>query len=352
MAVRGFEMNAIICSNCHTANRLGANYCVACGRKLQGQPGELPSDYGEPTTKPLNDTYISTLEAPPGTVAKSETEAEGTTLSLKSDGGRDASPARLCFGFRTDVGRLRKLNEDSYLVLDLSCNNRSTGRTLGLFVVADGMGGHDSGEIASGLFIQTFARHAAANLLVEMMSADEFAPDRLVAKLEEAVQAGNKAVYERAQQAGNDMGTTAVAALVIDNEAYVAHVGDSRAYLINAAGVRQITTDHSLVERLVAAGEITRHQARYHPHAHVIVRTIGDSPAVEIDRNYVRLLAGDALLLCSDGLSNMISEEGLRQVISGAKSPQVACDALVAAANDAGGEDNITVILVQREILA
>lgn len=274
-------------------------------------------------------------------------EQSSATLSLRSDDKFAASANQLSFGYSTDVGRLRKLNEDSLLVLDLACNNRSTLRSFGLFVVADGMGGHESGEIASGLFIQTVAQYSAAHLLPAVMTPDEIPSEFFIARLDEAIQEGNRAVYERAQQAGNDMGTTVVAALVINGVAYIAHVGDSRAYVISDSGIQQITTDHSLVERLVAAGEITRYQARYHPHAHVIVRTIGDSPIVEIEHNRAPLSPEDTLLLCSDGLSNMISEEGLRQVVAGAASTPAACDALVDAANDAGGEDNITVIVVR-----
>lgn len=341
-------MNAIICSNCHTANRLGANYCVACGHKLQGESTGPPAVSGENSTQPLGN---SSSGAPSGIENKGSVESASATLSLQGNQPANPTAARLSFSFRTDVGRLRKLNEDSLLVLDLACNNRSASRSFGLFVIADGMGGHESGEIASGLFIQTVARHVAATLPARMMAPDELSSEFFITELEAAIQAGNRAVFERAQEAGNDMGTTVVAALVIDDEAFIAHVGDSRAYHVTAAGVRQLTTDHSLVERLVAAGEITRHQARYHPHAHVIVRTIGDDPTVEIDHNRVRLLPDESLLLCSDGLSNMISEEGIRQVVTSAVSPQAACDALVVAANDAGGEDNITVILVQREHL-
>jgi protein phosphatase len=131
------------------------------------------------------------------------------------------------------------------------------------------------------------------------------------------------------------------------NQAYVTHIGDSRAYLINTAGIHRLTTDHSLVERLIATNQITREEARVHPQRNVIYRTIGDKATVDVELSTHKFDVGDYLLLCSDGMSGMVDDATLQRSVLAAASPQAACDALIRAANDAGGDDNISVIIVK-----
>lgn len=251
-------------------------------------------------------------------------------------------------GRRSDVGLERQLNEDSLLLLDMAWNNKSVNQPIGFFVVADGMGGHAAGEVASGLTVQTMAQLFVQGLLSPTVGLGGEIPE-YEAWVKEAVSSANTTVHQRVKETGHDMGTTVVAALVVADQAYIAHVGDSRAYLINKQTIEQLTVDHTLVERLVATKQITREEARHHPQRSVIYRTIGDKQKVEIDTTAVALSPGDYLLLCSDGLNGMVSDEAIRQHVINAPSPQSACDKLVEAANAAGGEDNITVILVQME---
>ncbi len=272
-------------------------------------------------------------------------------LSTRANSLRRPESLDLRVGRRTDVGQLRELNEDSLLTLDLVWSNKSVSRPLGLFVVADGMGGHEGGEVASGLLVRAVAQYAVSELLPRT-TASGGEPLEFGAWLSAAIQAGNVEVFERSETAGTDMGTTVVAALMAGNEAYIAHVGDSRAYRINDAGIEQITVDHSLVESLVASNQITREEARHHPQSNVIYRTIGDKRQVTVDLDLVTLAPGDSLLLCSDGLSGMLTDDQLQRLVATAASPQAACDALIAAANRAGGEDNITAIVVRAEALA
>lgn len=262
---------------------------------------------------------------------------------------RRPSTLRLRVGRHTDVGMVRDLNEDSLLTLELDRVHRSISRPIGLYVVADGMGGHAAGDVASGVAINTIAEKMATDFLAPQLSADTYTESFDGKRwLSDAIQAANKAVYAHRHATGTNMGTTLVAALVIGDSVHIANVGDSRAYyLTNNDTIRQITTDHSLVERLVALGQIKPDEARVHPQRNVIYRTIGDKEEAEIDFFIQKLSPGDSLLLCSDGLSGKVEDSEILQIVSLSRSPQEACERLVQAANDHGGDDNITVIIVQ-----
>jgi protein phosphatase len=303
------------------------------------QQYETVPDWPE-TVRSLFERALTTADQVPS----AQEMAEGMADALETL----RRPASVDFrlGRRTDVGMQRQLNEDSMLTVELVWNNRSQSQPVNVSVVADGMGGHAAGEVASGLAIQAIAREASRGLLVPTTGAGGDIP-AYEAWLKEAVQAANTAVHERVRASGNDMGTTIVAALVVADVAHVAHVGDSRAYRVNAQAIEQITVDHSLVERLVATGQITREEAKYHPQRNVIYRTIGDKAKVEVDMHQVQLRPGDRLLLCSDGLSGMVDDEEIQRLVLLHEAPQAACDALVQAANAAGGDDNVTAIIVE-----
>lgn len=296
----------------------------------------------------------SEANAPPpagrlAAIARGQTTLTAAALArtLTEEAARLRRPRSLDLrvGRRTDLGRVRDLNEDSLLALEFVTANKSLSHPVGLFVVADGMGGHEGGEIASGLLVQTLAAQADGLLAAAKPGAALDAGQWLT----DAIQVANAAVYERARTTETDMGTTVVAALVIGNEATIAHVGDSRAYRVHAGGIEPLTVDHSLVESMVASNQITREEARGHPQANVIYRTIGDKRQVVVDLDRVTLGPDESLLLCSDGLNGMMRDEAIQALIAPASSPQAACDALVSAANAAGGEDNISVILVRLE---
>ena len=248
-------------------------------------------------------------------------------------------------GRRTSVGMVRTLNEDSVLTLEINRILQSISQPLGLFVVADGMGGHAAGELASGTIVNAIAKKALEDLLPSPISKGA-AQDRMD-WLREAVEATNRTVFEMRKSAGTDMGSTMVSAVVEGNIVYIAHVGDSRAYLVNSKGIRRLTTDHSLVERLIATNQITREEARHHPQRNVIYRTIGDKQKIDVEVASHTFSVGDNLLLCSDGMSGMVDDQTMYNIVISAANPQAACDALVAAANAAGGEDNISTIIVQ-----
>lgn len=270
---------------------------------------------------------------------------------ISKPGGNEATsvypPAvnvQLRVGCSTHVGRERAVNEDNLLVLDLTESFPETDRSVMLFAVADGMGGHAAGDVASQLVVDT-----VANLTDEILI--EGGASVLLSDAQEGifhlVQAANQAVYRHRKANASDMGTTLVMALFIDNHVTIGNAGDSRAYRLHRKGIVQVTTDHSLVERLVATDQITAEEARHHPQKNVIYRVVGDSRSLNFEPFELQLNNGEALLLCSDGLSNMVRDEEIWRIWKRSPAPQEACDRLIEAANRAGGEDNVTVIIVQ-----
>ena len=228
----------------------------------------------------------------------------------------------LMWGARSDVGCVRTHNEDSYLVQSP------------LFCVCDGMGGHAAGEVASSIAVGTIAK----------LAPQEADPARLAA----AVEAANAAVIEAAENGLGKpgMGCTATVAYIEGTSLAIAHVGDSRAYLLHEGTLIRVTHDHSYVEELVDAGEITADEARIHPNRSVITRALGSDPAMYADHFQLNIEEGDRLILCSDGLSSMIPDAEIEAVATQSPTAQLCTDNLVDAALAAGGGDNVTVVVV------
>ena len=254
-------------------------------------------------------------------------------------------------GRLSDVGHVRQINEDSLLTMEVGRVHRSIGTPIGLYAVADGMGGHSAGDVASGLAVSRLAQHAAETLLPANLDDQDHNFD-VAAWLREAVSLANKTVHEQRQLAGTNMGTTLVMAFIVAGRAHLANVGDSRAYLINHTSLKQLTVDHSLVQRLIDTKQLTAEEARTYPQRNVIYKNLGDRANVEPDIIQVDLQPGDQLLLCSDGLSGYVEDTVIGDIIRSASSPQAACRRLIDAANANGGPDNITAILVQLETLS
>jgi serine/threonine protein phosphatase PrpC len=244
--------------------------------------------------------------------------------------------ADLQIGQASDVGQVRSLNQDCVSCFvpedEVQCRDKGA-----LFLVADGMGGHNAGEVAS---------QEAVARVQESYYAD--ATHDVGASLRHAFEGANQALGELAEAdpAKAGMGTTLVAAAIRDGRATVANVGDSRAYLLRGKRFTQLTVDHSWVAEQVHAGELTREQAKRHPHRNLITRALGSKPEVKVHLFEIDLHKGDVLLLCTDGLSGPVSEQKMAQALSAA-SPQDAADDLVAQANERGGADNISVVIVQ-----
>ena len=239
-----------------------------------------------------------------------------TTNSNKNTAGQDIS-----FGSRTDIGYVRDHNEDSLIIIPP------------LFAVADGMGGHEAGEIASEITVNTLAELAPSHLDAEGLTA--------------AVEAANYNVMKAPRQGiGRDgMGTTLTAAMLEGERLLIAQVGDSRAYLLHKGHLQQITRDHSLMADLIEAGQITPEEVRVHPNRSVITRAIGSDIHMRPDIYELNVDAGDRILLCSDGLSSMISNNAIESIMRRQSDAQHCADELVTAALENGGADNVTVVV-------
>ena len=234
---------------------------------------------------------------------------------------------------KTDVGRKREMNQDY-----MYTSENAVGKLPNLFLVADGMGGHKAGEYAS--------RFTVEKIVETIETSGQTEP---VAAMKEAVEAANRGLLE---EAGRDaakagMGTTVVAATVIGDHLHVANVGDSRLYLINHEAIRQITRDHSLVEEMVRLGEMDKADAKDHPDKNIITRAVGVLPEVTADFFEISLKPGDEILMCSDGLTNMIEDDEIRHIVLGQRDIVEKAEKLIETANRNGGKDNITVVLIE-----
>lgn len=251
-------------------------------------------------------------------------------------------------GSYTDVGRVRDHNEDSLFTLTLCLENNGQRQSCGVYIVADGMGGHAAGEVASGMAVRTAARVIIDNYLQQMIAGSRPYHETEIRELvRQAVLSANEAIYHASRVQANDMGSTLTMALVIGDRAVIANVGDSRTYLFRDDKLRRISKDHSLVMRLVELGHLREEDIYTHPQRNAVLRSLGDRAEPEVDLFSLRLLPGDALLLCSDGQWEMTRDSEMERIITEEPDPQRASAALVAAANRAGGEDNIAVILVR-----
>jgi protein phosphatase len=240
---------------------------------------------------------------------------------------------QLSVAARTDVGRIRAGNEDSL--------HAEASESRGLFIVADGMGGHAAGEVASSMAVQIIAQELAPLSTIDEPGAVE--------RMAHAVRSANRAIYDRTMNESekHGMGTTTSVLMLSDAGYLIGQVGDSRIYLLRDGQLRQLTKDHSYVQEQVDAGYLTPEQARYHPYSNVITRCVGANESVEADFFAGPITPGDVFLVASDGLTGMVEDRRLQQLMASKANPGRVVDALIAEANGRGGLDNITAILVQ-----
>lgn len=298
----------VACPYCGRGNREGARFCLWCGSTIGGVP-----------------------HAPPEVIP--------------------AMPLRVRIATHTDQGRVRPNNEDSVHAGELALPD---GGTAWLCLVADGMGGAAAGEQASRIAAEV-TRTRAQRAIDDRRPLDDAAWEQL---LRDVIRAANHQVYQesRADSSRRGMGTTLTLALLVGERVHIASVGDSRAYLLNSRGVTQdgatsaqLTSDHSLVARLVDIGQITPDEARRHPQRNMLYRSIGTDPSVEVDTRSEQIEPGDVVLLCSDGLSNYVHEEEMARIVLETADIDQVATRLVALANERGGSDNISVVIARVE---
>ena len=233
----------------------------------------------------------------------------------------------------TDIGQKRKINEDA-----MYTSENPVGNLPNLFIVADGMGGHNAGEYAS-----SYAVDVVVNTIRDIMIEQEPVPI-----FEKAIQRANEQVMQKAaeDESKAGMGTTIVATTIVGNRMYVANVGDSRLYIVGQQ-IRQITRDHSLVEEMVRLGEVDKEDAKDHPDKNIITRAIGANKNLVIDFFEVELKEFEYVLMCSDGLTNMVEDEEIRSIIMGQRDIAEKAERLIKTANKNGGKDNVTVVVIE-----
>jgi serine/threonine protein phosphatase PrpC len=243
----------------------------------------------------------------------------------------------MMFAAISDKGLIREKNEDCFNVITGQPDIPMT------FIIADGMGGHNSGDVASKMavdFVSNFIMDYP-----ERFSIDEDIGQAIV----EAMDMANKEIYlfSLKNKSNAGMGTTLIVAIFLKERLYIGHVGDSRVYLIRNGYIKRMTVDHSYIEELVRMGTLTRKEAEMHPGRNVITRALGCGEELQIDTYCFQIEDNDSYIICTDGLTNMLSENEIKEIVENSKDPQHACDQLVRKANENGGEDNITVIVIK-----
>lgn len=334
---RFLALDLLRCTFCgHEQSAAGEAYCASCGAQMQdGSVVELlerqpdtPEGYDDRFTAGDKDYYVryDTVEAVPP-----------SPESTKPD------RLRLVWGYATDAGVTRDHNED---YVEVHLLEQAPGITLGLFQVADGLGGQDAGEVASQLCAQSVWQSLHSAIWTPTLADPEAELDDPGEALLASVREANALLFNERAARASDMSTTLTVLLVVGNSVFVANVGDSRTYLWDQSGLTRITRDHSFVQRLVDAGALSPDDVYTHPKRNLIYQSIGDQVELEPDLFRQELVGDQRYLLCSDGLWEMVREEGIQEVLMSESDPQRACDRLVANANLAGGEDNISVIIV------
>jgi serine/threonine protein phosphatase PrpC len=338
------------CWNCRSENNTATDdFCSDCGASLRDIPylmHEYSAEQSKEDTPVLQGNIVNTFVDQDRTYVIEQREAEHNAFP---------NGVHLLAASHSDAGNVRRSdpNEDSALVLQLQRIHESLSTPVGVYIVADGMGGHDNGQLASRMTINTIAQRMTRELLLAPLDGEKDGvpaspPDdeSLVALLHGAIEEANTALCEVNTLNKTDMGSTLTGFMIVGQHAFIVNVGDSRTYMVRGGQIYQLTTDHSLVGQLVASGLIEPDDVYTHPQRSQIYRSLGDKPNTQIDIFKQQLHPGDKLLSCCDGLWEMVRNPQIESVLNTAPDPQTACQQLIDLANDNGGEDNITAVIV------
>ncbi len=345
------------CWNCGSEqNAEGDEFCIDCGASMLNIPyvmHEYSTEQGdEKTAGQIGDSNVLL-----GAIVNTFIEQGHTYVIEQPQALQTPFPdgVQLLAASNSDAGDVRRSepNEDSTLVLLLQRVHESISAPSGVFIVADGLGGHDNGQVASRMTINIIAERLVRELLAGPLVAEKdgepaksFDEDALVALFQGAIEDANAALCSKNQLDKTDMGSTITGFIVAGEHAYIINVGDSRTYMMRGKQLYQLTTDHSLVGQLVAGGLIEPDDVYTHPQRSQIFRSLGDKPNVQIDLFKQQLHPGDILLSCSDGLWEMVRNPQIENILGNAPDPQTACTQLIEAANANGGEDNVSAVIV------
>ena len=315
-------------------------------------PSSSPTLIGTPAVaeRPSAPTLVNAPATPVAPAAAS------SSSSIAAASAPESNELEVRLFARTDVGQIREHNEDNFLVADLTRRvrglldaNRST--SLGshgiLMAVCDGMGGAAAGEVASQLAVDILFE----KMIEKLEDGAKLTRDDLARRLVRAVEVAGQRIFNEAKndRSRRGMGTTVTAAALLDNHLFLAQVGDSRGYILRGDKLVQVTRDQSLVNQLIEAGQLTEEEAETFEHNNIILQALGTSDSVQVDLTYVPLVRGDTLLLCSDGLSGMIRDPEIREIMKVGSEAHELCRVLIERANQAGGHDNITAIIARFE---
>lgn len=339
------------CWNCGSEqNAEGDEYCIDCGAALLGMTYTL---HEYPATEVQNKEALVTL----GTIV-SMFATDGKTYVIEQPQTTQITfptGVRLLTAGDSDAGMVRRgePNEDSTLVLQLQRVHESISNPVGVFMVADGMGGHDNGQGASRMTVNVVAERIVGELLMKPLTAEKagqpatpLAEDALVDVFKGSIEDANNSICQLNQREKTDMGSTVTGFMIVNDHAYVINVGDSRTYMLRDGTLYQLTNDHSLVAQLLAGGLIEPDDVYTHPQRSQIFRSLGDKLNVQVDDFKQQVHPGDVLLSCSDGLWEMVRNPQITDILSNAPDPQTACVQLIEAANANGGEDNVSAVVV------
>jgi serine/threonine protein phosphatase PrpC len=345
------------CWNCGSEqNAEGDEFCINCGASMLDVPyimHEYSTEQGsEETEGRIEDSHVMQ-----GVIVNTFIEQGRTYVIEQPQVEQSPFPngVLLLAASNSDAGDVRRSepNEDSTLVLLLQRVHESISAPSGVFIVADGLGGHDNGQVASRMTINIIAERMVRELLTGPLAAEKdgqpvksFDEDALITLFHDAIEDANAALCQKNQLDKTDMGSTITGFMVVGEHAYIINVGDSRTYMLRGKQLYQLTTDHSLVGQLVAGGLIEPDDVYTHPQRSQIFRSLGDKLNVQIDIFKQQLHPGDILLSCSDGLWEMVRNPQIESILDEAPDPETACAQFIEAANKNGGEDNVSAVVV------
>ncbi|MFN2197407.1 MAG: PP2C family protein-serine/threonine phosphatase [Anaerolineales bacterium] len=296
---------------------------------------EAVSQGGEIVTAPLS----------PENLNKPSVKSHPTRPIIRHKVTQRLEPPQLVAGVGQSVGKQREVNQDSIYIISSTLASNTSQIPFGLYIVADGMGGHQHGEVASETAVRIMADYILRNLYIPLVNPKNVTPTN---SMQEIMKTGVLEAHHAILDKTPDGGTTLTTCLILGKQMTIAHVGDSRAYHVENDGTMNLLThDHSLVRRLEEMGQITAAEAQSHPQRHVLYRALGQGEPFEPEITSHRLPSSGYILICSDGLWGVITENQIASVLASDVSTQVMCQQLVNMANDAGGPDNISVILVR-----